>query len=387
MNNVLRIRRSGNALIYFVIVVMLLLGMSIATLSTTLLPLRQSTDHVRQYNIVEAVVISNMNYAMQYMQGFTEEDGKTTKNIDMIKSKPDGYTLERNDNGALVSILFMPTLTSNLYRISVEACRLNPQVCLTETQLVSLFTEGGLPIKPETAITSAGGAIGVAGFAKIINPVGEKIASLATGIAVPTAGTIQYQNNSMTKNGNQLDVSDYDEMFIEGVNYPVKDWWQVDTYNQDVFAQMFGLDYNETIAAADRVTSIASQLAGVEDELIYFDGQLDLSAHMTIGSADAPVFLIVNGALNLSAGVHIYGYVYVRGGFNSSASTQITGGLFLADSMPYATGVNLSGGNDINSNPFVLTYHDYSDMQALSGVVGEGGDIVIVPLHGGGIIR
>lgn len=91
-------KSGGNVLIYFIVMIVLLLGISIATLSMSLSPLRHSTDHARQYNMVEAAVISSMSYAIKYIQGATDVDGETIQNDQIIKGGDGEYVMHLSQN-------------------------------------------------------------------------------------------------------------------------------------------------------------------------------------------------------------------------------------------------------------------------------------------------
>lgn len=102
-----------------------------------------------------------------------------------------------------------------------------------------------------------------------------------------------------------------------------------------------------TVQASANQTYNSSNINGVTGTLIWTT-DLTLSSSTTIGSAASPVILIVNGNLNTSSILNIYGFLYVIGSTALNGTTTINGGIALENVL------NTNGPTTVNFNSGIL---------------------------------
>ncbi len=112
------------------------------------------------------------------------------------------------------------------------------------------------------------------------------------------------------------------------------------------FKQFFGLDktdYKKDVAnQVLTANEAASTLPGTFGEVIWVDGNLSLTGG-PIGSLDRPVVLVVNGNLDLGAGIDFYGVIYTSGTLSGNANGNIYGAVLAH-----------GGTNNLNGNPTII---------------------------------
>jgi hypothetical protein len=117
---------------------------------------------------------------------------------------------------------------------------------------------------------------------------------------------------------------------------------QPDVYRDTVAS--WTVDLNNTLST-ENSTSINS-INGIGDAVIWVEGNTTLSG--TIGTAEHPVVLVVNGNLDLGANVVINGMVYVGGSLSGNGTATIYGALVSAGA------VNVTGNLKVIYDPKTL---------------------------------
>jgi Tfp pilus assembly protein PilX len=108
--------------------------------------------------------------------------------------------------------------------------------------------------------------------------------------------------------------------------------------NDQFFARFFGkppAEYKATVPTMTVAPADVGTLNGAKNEVIWVTGDASLSG--TIGTADKPVIVIVEGALDLGANTVINGLVYCMGAFTANGTATVYGSLITA-STASATG-------------------------------------------------
>ncbi|MDR3491227.1 MAG: hypothetical protein P4M12_04185 [Gammaproteobacteria bacterium] len=94
------------------------------------------------------------------------------------------------------------------------------------------------------------------------------------------------------------------------------------------FAQYFAAGSGAVKNAVDTVyTSNYSAANGSSGTSIWIDQAASFAGNTTIGTSSNPVLLIVNGNLNVSGNLTVYGFVYVIGNIAISGNAEINGAL------------------------------------------------------------
>lgn len=115
--------------------------------------------------------------------------------------------------------------------------------------------------------------------------------------------------------------------------------------SDQLFQNFFGTNMATMQARADLSYSgsanYSTTLNGVTGKIIYINGDADFSSNATIGSAAQPVIIIVNGIVNMSANINVYGFVY------SSQNMNLSGGVTFRGVVAGAGNFSVSGNVDV----------------------------------------
>jgi len=199
-----------------------------------------------------------------------------------------------------------------------------------------------------TPLTSKGTA-GISGSGMVVNPEGNF--TVWTGNAVDFTQNASGNNEGFTmvkhptldstikssdRNYVGSDVIDGDsalssltddemfENFISGTDY-------------DHSAYSSGFDFYRSTIATMIVDGDTADLDGVVDSVIVVNGDLELNGG-TIGTADQPVILVVDGALDMTGNPEIYGVVYVRDDMPEATGTPVIHGSLIVEGDVPSTG-------------------------------------------------
>lgn len=203
-----------------------------------------------------------------------------------------------------------------LVTIKVNGCTRNADACLgfpptgetnegrvTVTALVAL--KGGVTTLPAAPVTAKGNIdLGAAALTAInSNPLDSGITVHAGRLINPgslklVAAPGSPPSQSILENDLSLDTLDSDRMFSNAFGMSRT------TYRDQPGAVK--LSCGGTCSAATVRTAIANNPGRV----LWLDGALDVNSAGDIGSAAAPVVIVVNGNVTFSSDVNIYGLVY-----------------------------------------------------------------------------
>lgn len=118
------------------------------------------------------------------------------------------------------------------------------------------------------------------------------------------------------------------------------------------------IDPGSVLTPTSNYSTDPSSIVGMTNNTIWYQGNLDLSGD--VGTALAPVVLIVTGNLTLNANVKINGLVYVMGDVSGNGTTKIYGALI--------------GNGNVNTNGNLVVIYDPNVLSAASNL-GQAGKV------------
>jgi hypothetical protein len=184
-----------------------------------------------------------------------------------------------------------------------------PVVDAISAALTTLGLVPALPVVPVATLT-AGRDINTA--AGVLN-----LANAASGITAHAGGTVSTPSN-VHGSGPAGSVGDgvrANDNAVATLRAAANDGWFRALYGMDATtyqSQPAAVRSTCTALAPCTQATLAPLVAGQPRNLLWFNGNVDLDAVATLGSATDPVFLVVTGTLTISANVNIVGYVHAR---------------------------------------------------------------------------
>jgi|GEM_PF-6168860 len=212
-----------------------------------------------------------------------------------------------------------------------------------------LVNAPGVANEPTNPLTARGTAV-INGSGDVTNPEGTSTIWTGQSLSISNANfktNIKSPTGSGVVETSNRDSFGYDVIQNDG---------NLSSLSADAFFQnWFGVtptEYHDTpywtveIDATD--SGEVSSLDGMTREIIWVEGDLDLSGNPDIGTADDPVIMIVNGDLGGNGNPDIYGLLYVHGDNNLSGNFTVTGAAVVGGNAA------MSGSLDITFDSSVL---------------------------------
>ncbi len=199
-------------------------------------------------------------------------------------------------------------------------------------QSVLTLASFSVPTGSGTAIPAAvsAGTISASGNSTFINPNVTTASAQFAGANVLSATTINTEGSF----GSQVNSA-------EGlVAASSKSSWMADVMENNTAltgANLFGQFFTQskaTIQASANQSYDSSNISGVNGQTIWVTGDLSLNGG-TIGTADSPDILIINGNLSLNGNVTINGFVYVTGTVDINGTASINGSIASESDMSF----------------------------------------------------
>jgi hypothetical protein len=201
-----------------------------------------------------------------------------------------------------------------------------------------LVKYGSVLFTPSHNAITTKGSVNISGNGKVTNTQYNSTVVSASAMTLNgNAKTITSTGTSSTPGNIQSDVEQNNAILSD---------MSVD----DLFSAYFGAPMAQIKSTMGHVyssagsTNYSSILSGMTGTTIWIDqpsGSATLSGNTTIGSADNPVLIIVNGDLDISGNTTIYGFIFVAG--STAATTDITGNFNLTGGLATADSLNISG--------------------------------------------
>lgn len=226
----------------------------------------------------------------------------------------------RNDDNTAVKVITQQVQFGSLLVTS-------PTATITSKGSVSMTGNGGVTNTTNNTTIISGSTVGMSGSAKT---------TTASGVS-STPGNygadIQQNNNAISSQS-----------------------------NDDFFASFFGTTDTSAIQnqfsnvyTNSQSTNYAGTLNGMEGTTVWINqtgsSVANFSGNSTIGTAQNPVLMVVNGPLNVTGNVTIYGFVFVIG---PSGIANLTGNINVVGGMVTTDDLTITGNADVIFNPTVL---------------------------------
>ncbi len=199
-------------------------------------------------------------------------------------------------------------------------------------------------VQTTPAVASAG-IVALSGTTSVSNPTVTAQSTSFQGSTILSGSFVSLLNSAATyvSNGTQLVASSNGTNFQKDIIY--------NDSTHITAASLFGMYFSQNkifIGMQATQMQTTDDLDGVTNKMIWINGCESITSG-TIGSASAPVILIINGNLTISGNVTIYGFVYVMG------NVTITNGVTINGALASETAIAVDS-SAVNLNEGVLTY-------------------------------
>ncbi len=217
---------------------------------------------------------------------------------------------------------------------------------------------GSLLSNPPNVPLQSLGSVSLSGSAQVVNLESNK--TIQSGAGVNISGSAR----TITSSGGSTSSS-------MGSDIEQNNTTLANMSENDYFASVFGVTSNAVknqighYYTASSNKQYSSTLNGMTGTSIWIDqtgGSAQLSGATVIGSATAPVLLIVNGNIKLSGTVVLYGMLFVTG----DATVEETGNVRIIGSVAVGESdeIELKGSSQISYNSTII-----SNLQKSSGLI------------------
>lgn len=259
-------------------------------------------------------------------------------------------------NGSQFSVVYTNPVANDLTLIQITSTGRNSEG--SSTRVVSqLVKYGSVLFSPANSPIVSQGQVSMTGNANITNT--EFDTTIQSASSVSLSGSAQTILNSGVSSTSTAQASD-----IQSNNTSLGNMTQ-----SDFFATYFG----DTSAAVKNKmqhvytnntnTNYSSQLNGMNGTSIWIDqtgGTATINGNTTIGTAENPVLLIVNGSLSVSGNLTIYGYIFV---FGENIIDSFSGNVSIHGAIASTVNLSMSGNIEVTYNSSVI-----NNLQGLSSM-------------------
>lgn len=202
-----------------------------------------------------------------------------------------------------------------------------------------------IPTLPLTSV----GTVSLTGNVRVSNTTSSTSKTIWSGSSVTLSGSVDTVTASgVSSTANNPPKSD----IVQSANS------LSNLTSSEFFKNVFGMSMPTYQSLASTTfsnstnTNYNSQLNGLQNQFIYINqtnnSTASLSGNTVIGSATKPIVLVVNGALQVSGNVAIYGIVF------SSSSTQASGNVSINGALMSGSTISASGSAQVTYNSSIL---------------------------------
>lgn len=250
-------------------------------------------------------------------------------------------------NGSKFTIVYTNPINGNYDLIEITSTGVNADN--SSTRIIKQQVQMGslLVTAPNSALTTKA-AVNMSGNTTIINTANSNTVLAGGGVAESGNASLITQTGTYTTtaagSGVQQNLSSLSSLT-----------------NEQFFSSYFGTSISSMSGQFAQVfnntgsTNYSDSLAGLTGTSVWINqtggGTASISGNTTIGSASAPVLLVVNGPFSISGNVTIYGFIFVIG---PSGIVTLTGNINIIGGLATTDDLTFSGNSNLTFNPTVL---------------------------------
>jgi len=270
-------------------------------------------------------------------------------------------------NNSKFSVVYTNPIANNYKLIKITSTGTSDDASATHT-ITQLVQFGSTVLNTPTAPLISQGSISLSGSSTITNTYGST--TLQSGSTVSLSGsssTVLNSGTSSTAGNIRSDI----QSNSSGLSSQT---------SSDFFSSYFGLSESTVKSSVDHYytnnvsTNYGGTLNGMTGTSIWIDqtgGTATINGNNTIGSSASPVLIIVNGNVNFTGTVTIYGYIFILG----SSTSDLTGNVTIVGGMASTGNLSGSGSLNVTYNPTVLSnLQNSSSMNYYAKVPGSWND-------------
>jgi Tfp pilus assembly protein PilX len=315
-----------------------------------------------QYSLTQARITSNQYRNMQAYEaaqaGLEYGIAYLIQNSATILATPSGghilpYTSATTtnvtqSNNSKYSIVYTNPISANYNLILITSTGTSDDG--TSTRVAQQEVEAGSTLlSPSSYVLVTTQKIALSGGTTVTNTITNQ--TLEAGSSVAGSGSFKTVTSSGTTSTSGNFGSDITQNVTSLAN----------TSAGDLFSDFFGMtEAQYTAKVAHTYTSnsnYATTLNGMTGTTIYINagtGSANFSGSTTIGSPTAPVLIVIDGNLNISGSLTLYGFLFVHGAStattNLSGTINITGGIATTDNVSASGTLNMTYDNAVLGN-------------------------------------
>lgn len=267
-------------------------------------------------------------------------------------------------NGSKFSVTYTNQIANNYELIKITSVGVSDDDTASRTS-IQLVQFGSLLLNSPTVPLTSKGNISLSGNSQIINIYNDTTILSALSVALSGAAeTITDDGVSSTASATGPDITENIASLAT-------------QSSSDFFTSYFGISEDQFKTLVEHYftnsgnTNYQSDLSGLSGTSIWIDqtgGTATISGNIVVGTATAPVILIINGNTQFSGTVTIYGYVFVMG----NTTTDLTGNVNIIGSLTTSNDLNATGSIQVNFSPTVLdNLQNSSNMRYYAKVPGS----------------
>ena len=333
-----------------VLTVVLLLAATVIVVFAAKFSLTQSRITSNQYRNAQAfeAAQAGLEFGMAYLNSSATTILANHSGGHLVPYSDANTTNVALSNGAKYSIVYTNPVANNYQLILVTATGTSDDA--TSTRVVQQEVQyGSSLLAPGTYSLVSTGRIALSGSTTVTNTQTNN--TIEAGSSVTGSGSFK----TVTSSGTTSTSGNFGSDITQNVSS------LANTSSGDLFSDYFGMTEAQYIAKAGHSYSnnsnYATTLNGMTNTTVYINagtGSANFSGSATIGSASAPVLIVIDGNLNISGSLILYGFIFVNGAStattNLSGSINITGGMATTNNISASGSINMTYDNAVLGN-------------------------------------
>lgn len=330
--------------------------LTVILLVAAVLMLIFSSNHSKLLQKTSTNQYNNSQASQAAEAGFQYALAYISKNYSTIVAAPSGglisYTIASTtlSNNASYSVVITNPTANNFDLLKIVSTGRSPDNTATRVVQGLVYPSSILIHPPSLPVTSKNQAT-IGGSSQVINMQNNSTVSSGGSVSFSGSGSTLTSSGGSDKNSIGSDVNQNVSSLTNATT---------DTF----FNSYFGSSASTVQGEVSNFFSSASKsdLDGLTGASIWVDSNLSLNGNVTIGSATAPVILIVNGDLSINGNLTFYGFIYATGNLSISGSADLTGGAVTAGQL------SMTGNGALTYNSTTLnTSGKYSSFSLVPG--------------------